>query len=54
MEKLIIRFEHENGSSEVSFEEKELSSNELFWSWFMASWSSLGLTFVRNGIEENE
>jgi hypothetical protein len=53
-QKLTIKFEHQYGAEEVSFERIDILDEELFWSWFINIWPALGLSFVKEGIENDQ
>ena len=52
-QKLIIRFEHQEGVEEVSYERTDIRSDESFWHWFNHCWHGLGLTFVSKELDDD-
>lgn len=52
MQKLIIRFEYEGGSTETAYERTDIFNDDSFWEWLKCGFDALVFGFVREEIEK--
>jgi len=50
---LTITLESEDGTESVSISRNDgIHHEDYFWHWFRESWGSLGLSFIKGGLED--
>jgi hypothetical protein len=52
MQRLIIRFEHDDGVQEVHYEQPDIVLDDVFWNWFNSSWSTLGFPSISEDLKK--
>ena len=51
-DRLIIRFEHDEGSYEAVYEHNCISGNDpLFWDWLKSAFTTIGFSFVTKELD---